>query len=55
MLWGLQIKDAATGTVRATLTDIDISAGRYYTIIARGLLSPGTNDQPFSGQSIINQ
>jgi len=49
-----QIKDASTGTVKATLTDVDIAAGRYYTIIARGLLTPGANDQPFSGQSIIN-
>ncbi|MES2417313.1 MAG: DUF4397 domain-containing protein [Bacteroidota bacterium] len=50
-----EIKDSATGVVKTTLTDIEIVAGRYYTIISRGMLNPATNDQPFSGQVIINQ
>lgn len=52
--YSFEIKDTATGAVRATLTDVSFAAGRYYTIIARGLLNPGVNEQPFSAQSIIN-
>lgn len=52
--YSFEIKDSATGVVKATLTDVDFAAGRYYTIIARGLVSPGVNEQPFSAQSIIN-
>jgi hypothetical protein len=53
--YDLDVKDSATGAVKTTLTGIDMVAGRYYTIISRGMLSPGTNDQPFGAQSIINQ
>ena len=52
--YSFEIKDSATGAVKATLTDVDFAAGRYYTIVARGLLNPGVNEQPFSAQSIIN-
>lgn len=51
----LEIKDSATGAVKATLTDVPLAAGRFYTIMARGLLTPGNNEQSFSAQSIINQ
>ncbi|MCY1537652.1 hypothetical protein D9M68_731570 [compost metagenome] len=51
-----EIKDSATGEVKATLNDVDFAVSRYYTIIARGLMNPvSSNDQPFSGQVIINQ
>jgi hypothetical protein len=53
--YDFDIKDSATGVVKTTLTGVAMVAGRYYTIISRGLLTPGTNDQPFSAQSIINQ
>ena len=53
--YAFNIKDFASGAIKATLTDIDFAAGRYYTIIARGMLNPGTNEQSFSAQSIINQ
>lgn len=52
--YDFDIKDSATGAVKTSLTGIEMAAGRYYTIISRGLLSPGTNDQAFSAQSIIN-
>lgn len=51
----LEIKDAATGTVKATLTDTEFTAGRYYTIIAKGMLNPGPDDRAFDGQSIVHQ
>ncbi len=50
-----QIKDSATGTVKATLSDVTLAAGRFYTIVAKGLLNPGNNEQAFGAQSIINQ
>ena len=53
--YDLDIKDSATGAVKTTLTGVEMAAGRYYTVFSRGLLTPGTNDQPFSAQSIINQ
>jgi hypothetical protein len=49
-----EIKNAA-GVVQTTLLDQALQGGRYYTIIARGVLSPGVNDQRFSAQAIINQ
>ena len=52
--YSFEIKDSTTGAVKATLTDLDLVAGRLYTIIARGLVNPGTNEQPFTAQSIIN-
>ncbi len=49
-----EIKDGA-GNVKTTLIDESLAGGRYYTIIARGLLTPGNNEQAFSAQAIINQ
>jgi len=52
--YDFEIKDSASGAVKTTLSGIDMVAGRYYTIISRGMLNPGVNEQPFSAQSIIN-
>lgn len=49
-----EIKNAA-GVVQTTLLDEPIQGGRYYTIIARGLLTASDNDRRFSAQAIINQ
>ncbi len=53
--YALDIKDSATGVVKTSLTDLQMLAGRYYTIVARGMLNPATNDQSFSAQSILTQ
>lgn len=50
----LDIKDSNTGVVKTTLTSLTLAAGRYYTIISRGMLTPADGDQSFSGQVIIN-
>lgn len=50
-----QIKDSATGAVKATLADVTLAGGRFYTIVAKGLLTPGNNEQAFAAQAIINQ
>ena len=52
--YDFDIKDSATGLVKTTLTGVDMAAGRYYTIISRGMLNPSATDQPLSAQSIIN-
>lgn len=51
----LEIKDTNTGVVKATLSDVALAAGRFYTIVAKGLLTPGNNEQAFSVQAYINQ
>lgn len=50
-----EIKDTNTGVVKATLSDVALTAGRFYTIVARGLMTPGNNEKAFGVQSVINQ
>lgn len=52
--YNFEIKDS-NGAVKATLNDVVFSAGRFYTIVARGLVNPGTNEQSISIQSVLNQ
>lgn len=50
-----EIKDA-NGVVKATLTDISVGANTYYTILARGLITPASSEESaFSGQVIVHQ
>lgn len=44
----------AKGIVKTILTDQTLTAGKYYTIIARGLTTVGDIDQPFGAQLITN-
>ncbi|SDL02163.1 protein of unknown function [Pedobacter sp. ok626] len=44
----------ANGIVKTILTDQTLTAGKYYTIIARGLTTVGDIDQPFGAQLITN-
>jgi hypothetical protein len=53
--YAFEIKTSTTGLVKTTLNDVVLTGGRYYTIISRGLLTPGNNEQAFSAQTIINQ
>jgi hypothetical protein len=52
--YNLEIKNASNGAVQTSLGDTELVAGRYYTIIARGLLSPSANELGFSAQIILN-
>lgn len=54
-LYTFEIKDKATGTVKAELKDVDLKKGGIYTVIARGLLSATEMERPFSGQVITNK
>lgn len=49
------IKDKATGEIRATINGIKMIAGYYYTVIARGVMTPGALDQHFSGQIYLHK
>jgi hypothetical protein len=43
------------GAVKASLTDVTLSAGAYYTIISKGLKTPGSLDQPLGAQLISSR
>ncbi|MCY1542998.1 hypothetical protein D9M68_787830 [compost metagenome] len=52
--YSFEFKSAIDGTVETSLNDVELVAGRYYTLITRGLRQPGVNEQPLSAQSILN-
>lgn len=53
--FNLQLKDHDSQELKTSLTDNTLRAGKYYTIISRGLQNEaGNNDQPFSAQLITN-
>ncbi|MEJ2881861.1 DUF4397 domain-containing protein [Pedobacter sp. GR22-6] len=49
-----QIRDSSNATIKTTMESNTLVAGKYYTILARGLLNPGETDRAFSGQLITN-
>lgn len=52
--YAFDIRESNTGSVKATLAAVTLTAGKYYTVISRGVLNVGEIDQPFSGQVITN-
>jgi hypothetical protein len=52
--YSFDIKDSNMGAIKTTLSEVTITAGKYYTIISRGVLNVGETDQPFSAQLITN-
>jgi hypothetical protein len=53
--YSLEIRDKATGTLLTKLENVVLTAGKMYTIVAAGMLTPSTNDQPLSIQVITNK
>lgn len=53
--YSFDIKDKATGVVKATLKDVVISAATHYTIIAKGMNNPTGMELAFGGQVITNK
>ena len=43
-----------TGKVIATLPDVTIAAGKYYSVLVRGMQNPGNTDHPLAAQLIVN-
>lgn len=52
--YAFDIKESSTGNVKTTLSAVTLTAGKYYTVISRGVLNVGDSDQPFSAQLITN-
>jgi hypothetical protein len=52
--YAFDIKDHTTGLIKGGLPDQAFTAGKYYTIISRGMMVAGNIDQPFGAQLIIN-
>lgn len=50
----LEIKGASTTTVKATF-ERTLVKGTFYTVIAGGKVTPGTNERAFNGQIIVHQ
>ena len=52
----LLIKDKVSGATKSTLESFTFVAGGYYTVIARGLVTPTTSlESSFSGQVLIHK
>ncbi len=49
------LKDKTNGNTLSELASIELKAGKSYTVIATGLLTPGGTEQPFGGRVITNQ
>lgn len=52
--YSFDIRESSAGIVKTTLVAVTLTAGKYYTVISRGVLNVGEIDQPFSGQVITN-
>jgi hypothetical protein len=50
----LNVVDKSTGEVKTTLTDVTITAGKYYSVLVRGMVKPGNTDHPLAAQLIVN-
>ncbi|TKC12546.1 DUF4397 domain-containing protein [Pedobacter polaris] len=54
--YSFDIKDNVTSAVKTTLAGISLVANGYYTIIAKGLITPASGTEvPLSGQVIITR
>jgi hypothetical protein len=53
--YSLDIADQNTGAVKATLAGTSLTAGKYYTVMATGLLNPGAAEQSLRIQVINNK
>jgi hypothetical protein len=53
-VYTLNVVDKSTGAVKATLTDVTLGAGKYYTVLVRGMVNPGNTDHPLGAQLIVN-
>lgn len=52
--YSFEIKSNASGIIETVLIDQILTAGKYYTIISKGLINVGDIDQPFGAQLITN-
>ncbi|TDO23994.1 DUF4397 domain-containing protein [Pedobacter duraquae] len=53
--YSFDIKDKATGAVKTTLTGVVFAAGYHYTVFAKGMNTPTSQQIGFGGQTMTNQ
>jgi hypothetical protein len=53
--YSLEIQDKAKGTVLTKLENVTLAAGKIYTIVAAGMVTPATNDQPLKIHVLTNK
>jgi hypothetical protein len=53
--YSLVLKDKTTGATLSTMDNVVLTAGKMYTIIANGMITPLTNDQPLRIQVMTNK
>ena len=52
----LEIKETSSGTLKASLEATNFEAGKFYTVISRGKVSPSSSlEHAFSGQIVVHQ
>lgn len=51
----LEFRNKATGTTLAELASMELKAGKSYTVISTGLITPGDSERAFGGKIITNQ
>lgn len=50
----LNVVEKSTGLVKASIANVDIAAGKYYTVLVRGMVNPGNTEHPLGAQLIVN-
>jgi hypothetical protein len=53
--YSLELRDKATGTILTKLENVVLAAGKMYTIVAAGMVTPSANDQSLRIQVITNK
>lgn len=53
--YSFDIQEQSTGKIKTTLTGATLTAGKYYTVMALGMLSPGNLEQVLNAQIMTNQ
>jgi hypothetical protein len=52
--YNFDIRERSTGEVKITLSNVTLTAGKYYTILLKGKTAPAETEQPLAAQLISN-
>ncbi|WP_432709089.1 DUF4397 domain-containing protein [Pedobacter sp.] len=50
----LNVVDKSTGQVKTSIPNVEVAAGKYYTVLVRGMVSPSDTEYPLAAQLIVN-
>lgn len=53
--YNISVREKATGTVRATVSNVAVSGGKYYTVLVKGMITPANVEHPITAQLITNK